>query len=217
MRKDVLENGFVYHVYTKSIAEFKIFNCESEFTRMIECIRYYQKEKPVIRFSHFVQLLESSKINFKERLLDTKEDLIEIIAFCIMPTHIHLVLKQIKNNGISIFMSNILNSYTRYFNQRHRRKGPLWEGRFKNVIVETDEYLIHLTRYLHLNPVTAGLVERPEEWLATSYREYLSQNGNKICKYENILNIEKERYKNFVEDRIQYQKELAKIKSITLE
>jgi putative transposase len=217
MRKDVLENGFVYHVYTKSIAEFKIFNCESEFTRMIECIRYYQKEKPVIRFSHFVQLLESSKINFKERLLDTKEDLIEIIAFCIMPTHIHLVLKQIKNNGISIFMSNILNSYTRYFNQRHGRKGPLWEGRFKNVIVETDEYLIHLTRYLHLNPVTAGLVERPEEWLATSYREYLSQNGNKICKYENILNIEKERYKNFVEDRIQYQKELAKIKSITLE
>jgi putative transposase len=79
-----------------------------------------------------------------------------------MPTHIHLVLRQLKDGGISKFMSNILNSYSRYFNIKHNRKGPLWEGRFRKVLVGSDEQLLHLTRYVHLNPVTACLVDKPK-------------------------------------------------------
>ncbi len=78
-----------------------------------------------------------------------------------MPTHIHLILKQLKEDGISAYMSKILNSYTCYFNRRTKRKGPLWESRFKRVEVTSDEQLLHLTRYIHLNPVTAHIVEEP--------------------------------------------------------
>jgi putative transposase len=148
-----------------------------------------------------------------------KEKLVEIIAYCIMPTHLHLVLKQLEDNGISIFMNRILNSYSHYFNIKHERKGPLWEGRFKHILVEKDEYLLHLTRYIHLNPVTAYLVNKPEEWFASSYGEYLQdvKKDDKICKYSEILEIEPKSYREFIEDRISYQRELAKIKHLVMD
>jgi len=204
-------------VLTKSIAQFVIFNNDDESLRMLQVIRYYQREGPEIKFSKFIKLEEGTRLN-KKNLLSKKEKLVEIIAYCIMPTHIHLILKQQMQNSISKFMNNILNSYTRYFNIKHKRKGPLWEARFKNILVETDEYLLHLTRYLHLNPVTAHLVNKPTNWMRSSYNEYLSKNGNnKICKYKDLLDIRPVSYKKFVEDRISYQRGLAKIKHLLLE
>ena len=152
-------------------------------------------------------------------LIDRKNKLINIIAYCLMPTHIHLVLQQLEDNGISIFMNNLLNSYTRYFNIRHKRKGPLWVGRFKRVVVSTDEQLLHLTRYVHLNPVTSYLIEKPESWAYGSYNEYCSQGttDEEMCCYENILDIDSKSYKKFVNDRKEYQRELAKIKELMLE
>lgn len=220
MRKDLLKVGEIYHIFTKSIAEYKVFNNNSEFLRMIEIIRYYQKERPTVKFSDFIKLSKYKQSYFnKSNSSSDKERLVEIIAFCLMPTHLHLILKQLKEKGISVFMKNVLISYTRYFNIRHKRKGPLWEGRFKNVLVKTDEQLLHLTRYIHLNPVTAYLVNKPEEWLVSSYREYLLEvNENKrICKYNDILDIKPDFYRKFVEDRVSYQRELAKIKDLLIE
>ena len=221
MRKDALVVGEIYHIFNKSIAEFNIFNNTSEFLRMLNVIRYYQMEKPLIKFSELLRSLKIQlsdvNISFPER--PDKEKLVEIITYCLMPTHIHLILKQLKEDGISIFMNRILNSYTRYFNIKHKRKGPLWESRFRNVLVDSDEQLLHLTRYIHLNPVTASLVDKPEKWLASSYREYLLKVNemDKICKYDGILNIDQISYKDFVEDRISYQRELAKIKNLLIE
>jgi len=226
MRKDLLVTGEIYHVFNKSIAEYKIFNNNPEFLRMINIICYYQKEKPAIKFSDFIRSPEAkrdypkSMDHFPPRRWErgNKEKLVEIIAYCIMPTHLHLTLKQLKENGVSTFMSNILNSYARYFNTKHERKGPLWEGRFKSVLVETDEQLLHLTRYIHLNPATACLVDKPEEWPVSSYREYLSStDSSRLCKYDDILDIEPKDYKEFVEDRISYQRESAKIKHLFLD
>ncbi|MCK4905287.1 transposase [bacterium] len=219
MRNDLLVVGEHYHIFNKSIAEYIIFNNDSEFTRMINVIRYYQKAKPAIKFSDFIKLAEV-KQNYPniDISVPERDKLIEIITYCLMPTHIHLILKQLKKNGISIFMGNILNSYTRYFNTKHKRKGPLWEGKFKNILVETDEQLLHLTRYIHLNPATAYLVNKPEEWLWSSYKEYLLETKAKICRYDDILDIEPDSsYRKFVEGRIPYQRELAKIKDLTVE
>jgi putative transposase len=162
---------------------------------------------------------EDGFINYFTSILQEKERLVQIIAYCIMPTHLHLILKQLKENGISTFIGNVLNSYSRYFNTKYRRKGPLWEGKFKNVLVKTDEQLLHLTRYIHLNPSTAFLVDRPEEWLASSYQEYLLKVNNieRICKFEDVLEIEPSSYRKFIEDRISYQRELAVIKEMLLE
>jgi putative transposase len=136
-----------------------------------------------------------------------------------MPTHLHLVLKQLRAHGISQYIGRLLNSYSRYFNKRYERKGPLWESRFQSLLVESDEQLLHLTRYLHLNPVTAGLVESPETWEYSSYREYLGLVSKEegACNYSGLLEIGPLAYQRFVCNRIDYQRKLARIKNLLIE
>ncbi|MCM8765514.1 MAG: transposase [Candidatus Omnitrophica bacterium] len=216
-RKEVLVNGEVYHIFNKSIADYRVFNNKAEFLRMKNTIRYYQFENVSPKFSQFLLRTDKEKNSFP--LPHNKVRIVQIIAYCLMPTHIHLVLKQFKDEGISLFMGKVLDSYSRFFNLRHKRKGPLWEGKFKNKLVESVEQLLHLTRYIHLNPTSAGLVNKPEDWLFSSYREYIGlvDEEEVLCDKEELLDISPEAYKEFVEERITYQRELEKIKSLLLE
>ena len=217
MRKYPLIEGKVYHTFTKSIAGFEIFRNESYYQRMGSILSYYKVENPPVKFSIFSDI--KNKGFFYQRHFFSEDNLVEIIAYCFMPTHIHLVLRQLKKDGISIFMSKVLNSYTRYFNLKNKRKGPLWESRFKNVEVGTDEQLLHLTRYIHLNPVTANLVEDPSDWSFSSYKEYLGEKQleESICNYSRLLDIVPRYYKKFVSSRKEYQRELAKLKELFLD
>ncbi len=180
-------------------------------------VSYYKVENPPMRFSIFSDI--RNKEYFCKRHFFPKDNLVEIIAYCFMPTHIHLVLQQMKKDGISIFMGKVLNSYTRYFNLKNKRKGPLWESRFKNVEVGTDEQLLHLTRYIHLNPVTANLVEDPSDWSFSSYKEYLGEKQleENICNYSRLLDIIPKDYRKFVSSRKEYQRELAGLKELFLD
>lgn len=220
MRKDPLYNNEHYHIMNKSIAGFVIFNNENEFMRALQLLRFYQNKQPSLSFSQFSRLpLNEQKYFLDKNKPDRENKLVEMIAYCFMPTHFHLLLEQMQDKGISTFIKNILISYTRYFNIRHHRKGPLWESRFKSVLIKDDTQLLHLTRYLHLNPVSAELVENPNDWLASSYKEYLDEikTKNKICCFKNILDIQPKRYAKFVEDRTAYQRQLTRIKKILLE
>ncbi|NQT28386.1 MAG: transposase [Candidatus Omnitrophica bacterium] len=212
-----LVEGKVYHILSKSIAEFKIFRNNVEYERISNALKYYKIESTPLRFSLFLEI--KNKERFFEKHFVKERNIVKIIAYCFMPTHMHLILKQLKPNGISIFMSNVCNSYTRYFNVKTKRRGPLWESRFKNILVKTDEYLLHLTRYLHLNPATARLVKKPEDWEFSSYNEFLGRANKekKLCSYSDLLKINPKDYRKFVNSRINYQRKLAKIKKLFLE
>ena len=185
---------------------------------MICAIRFYQLKEPPDKFSRYLKS-ESVQLNGFHECMKTdfgaEKKLVQIIAYCLMPTHVHLVLKQLTDSGLSIYMGNVLNSYARYFNTKHQRKGPLWESRFKNVRVTSDDQLLHLTRYVHLNPVTAHLAEDAGEWEASSYSEYLSKNAedHRICSFEELIDVEPIEYKKFVKERIPQQRVLALIKN----
>jgi len=220
MRKDILSNNEYYHILNKSIANFVIFNDENEFIRAIGLLRFYQNKRPLLKFSQFNQLSLADQDYFlKINIPEKNNKLVEIIAYCLMPTHFHLILQQLQTKGISNYIKNILISYTRYFNLKHNRKGPLWEGRFKNVLIKNDKQLIHLTRYLHLNPVSAGLVKKPENWPASSYEEYMDKIDYKkaICNYKNVIDIHPLKYIKFINDRLSYQRQLSRIKKLLLE
>ena len=77
----------------------------------------------------------------------------EIVAFCLMPNHFHLILKQLKDGGITKFMRKLGTGYAMYFNQKNKRNGVLFQGKFKAIPIENDNYLIHLSRYIHINPI----------------------------------------------------------------
>jgi len=217
MRKEPLATGYVYHVFTKSIAGYRVFRSKADCSRMQEMMEFYSYQNPPVKFSIYRSLKRKKKKAILEEKLRSSNRIVEILAYCIMPTHLHLVLAQLDDNGISLYMKNLLNSYTRYFNTRNSRKGPLWQGRFKSVLVKSDEQLLHLTRYIHLNPTSDGLVEKPEDWLYSSYREYLDYGGHRICNYSPYLKVSPDFYRRFVEERKDYQRSLSLIKELLLE
>jgi len=222
MRKEAFSTDFYYHIFTKSIEGYKVFNYKDEYCRMQDLLRYYQLDDLPCAFSQFLRLsstMKSGKEDQLRNLCQIKRKRVEILSYCLMPTHLHLVAQQCCENGLLGFMKDLLNSYSRYFNNKHKRKGPLWVGRFKSVLVKNDEQLLHLTRYVHLNPTTAHLVDRPEEWTYSSYREYIGriEVSLRISNFSPILDVPRIDYRQFVESRIDVQRQLGILKYLLLD
>jgi len=217
-RKEALVNDRYYHVFSRSIAGFNIFNGPEEYERMFSLISLYSHADFDYRFSHFTRMTDTDQQSAIDKVNNSNDYLVEIVAYCLMPTHIHLLLEQVKDKGIVKFMARVLNGYARYFNTKHQRTGPLWSGRFKSVGVDADEQLLHVTRYIHLNPTSANLVDAPQNWPYSSYKEYLNQaEMPEICRFNDIVNVDPKTYRRFVDDRQSYQRELALIKHLTID
>jgi putative transposase len=140
-----------------------------------------------------------------------------------MPNHYHLLVRQEKDEGITKFMSNWQNSFAKYYNKKNNRRGTLFLRPFRAVRVETEEHLVHLSRYIHLNPVTGYIVNDPEdigiyEW--SSWSEYMSDfNTSQISDpklIQNYFDGDKDKYRQFVLDRADYQRQLKHIEYLTL-
>lgn len=135
---------------------------------------------------------------------------ITILAYCLMPTHYHFVLCQDGDIPISKFIQRLFQTYTQAFNKQQKRKGPLFEGRFRHVHIDPDEYVVHLCRYVHLNPVTAGLVSSPEEWLYSNYLEWIEARSGKLVSRKFIRQFfpTPGAYATFVQEHITPKKSL---------
>lgn len=218
MRKDALVNNQYYHIFSRSIAKYEIFIQDEDYQRILELIDLYRYHDFPCKYSHFAGLNISNQKAIVKGLKETSDLLVEIIAYCLMPTHFHLILKQNINGGIALYMKKVLDGYSKYFNVKHGRMGPLWESRFKNVLIRTDEQLLHLTRYIHLNPVSAGLVAKPEDWIFSSYKEYIrEEKESDLCNFRELFDLSPKNYKKFVLDRVDYQKQLSFIKNLLLD
>lgn len=124
---------------------------------------------------------------------------VRIYAYCLMPNHAHLLVET-GATPLAKFMQGVQQSYTQYFNRRYRQVGHLFQGRYKAIICERDKYLHALIRYIHLNPVRAKLVTRPERYAYSGHKSYLIQGTAKIVDTEPILKLMggKKGYERFV-------------------
>lgn len=134
-----------------------------------------------------------------------------------MPTHYHLQIKVLEETRIYQYLNTVGNAYTRYFNIRYERKGPLWQSPYQAILNTTEEQVLHLSRYIHLNPTTAGIVKNPEDWEFSSYKQYITDAKilGEIMTEITIKNPS--RYKKFVSDQRDYQKKLHAMKKLLLE
>ena len=98
---------------------------------------------------------------------------ITVVAYCLMPNHYHLLLRQDGHDAAGLLLQRVFNSYTKAFNRRYGTSGTLFEGRFKAIHVDKEDYLLHLCRYIHANPVKHGLVKIPEQWPYSNYLEWI--------------------------------------------
>lgn len=207
-----LVNGQYYHIFNRGSDKRNIFSRSRDYQRFQLTFYYYQFTDQKKRFSKL------AKSDFKDFNPDPATKLVEILCYCLMPNHFHFLVKQLKNNGIPIFMSKLCNSYTKYFNTKYPRVGPLLQGKYQNVLIENEEQLIHLSRYIHLNPVVSGIVKSPENYQWSSYPEYIT-GQKRFCNLEEILNLFKSsgKYQEFVEAQIDYGMTLEILKHRTID
>lgn len=221
-RKVVLAQDQIYHVFNRGVARQTIFSSPKDYTRFLDLVDYYRFVGIPMSFSRLNKLSVEDRryivIELRKHSLQ-----VEVLAFCLMPNHFHFLLKQTTSNGISAFMSNAQNAYAKYFNIKNDRSGPLFQSMFKAVRVESDEQLLHLSRYIHLNPSTGFLVDSKGllhyRWSSLPCYIYESFDTYFFVQPEAILVFmrNKDAYKAFIFDQIEYQRELNKIKHLMLE
>ena len=199
-------NDHFYHIYNRGVEKRTIFENRRDHDRFLKTLQYYQLAGPKPRFSKFFV-----NKSFKPELA---EKIVEIIAYCLMPNHFHLLIKQLKDRGISEFLSKLSNSYTKYYNTKHTRVGPLLQGEFKAVLIESEEQLTHVSRYVHLNPYVSFLVKDLNFFEWSSYAEYIGKTSSRICDKEAVISLFKspQDYEKFVLDHADYAQRLEIIK-----
>ena len=219
-RKTPFVNNEIYHVVNRGVAQKPIFLNKRNYQRFLGILNFY-RFNPSLRFSYFYRLSGKEKQDFIGNLKKNKEPVIEILTFCLMPNHFHILLRQFQDKGIQIFMRNLQNSYARYFNNKHNRIGPLFQSPFKAIRIEDEEQLLHVSRYIHLNPSSSYLIEidKLENYPWSSLSEYLGQRTPELTSPKLVLSFfeSNEKYKEFVFNQADYQREFENIKHLILE
>lgn len=177
----VFANQEYYHAYNLGVEKRVVFENQHDLQRFLDTLIYYTNKNNKPRFS-----FRNRETAIKENEVPS-ETLVEIVAYCFMPNHFHLLLKQVSDRGISIFLSKVTNSYTKYFNKKYRRVGPLFQGTFRAVQIKSDEELLSISRFIHLNPLTGFIVKDLTRFPFSSYLEYINSNSPGICKKDYIL------------------------------
>src|SRR3989344_3887322 len=149
MRNPAFATGHIYHVYNRGVEKRKVFLNERDYLRFVAGLYIFNDTTPALNAGR--SLIESS---IEVRLQsEKKKRLVEIIAFCLMPNHYHLLLRQRVDGGITEFMRKLGGGYVNYFNLKHQRVGPLFQGKFKSVLISDESQFMYIPFYIHLNPV----------------------------------------------------------------
>ena len=213
-RKNFFAEGEFFHVFNKSIANYGIYKDLNNSQRFYQALNYYNNHSYGASLSKYLM----KDRDYNPQILDyDKNSYIKFISYCIMPDHYHLIVKILKAGIFSKYINDLEDSYSRYFNIKFNRKGPLWQNSFQAVRIESNEQLLHVVRYVNINPTTAELVEKPEDWKFSSYRDLIS-NPKYLREIITEISIsDPKSFQKFCEDNINYQRKLREIKKFLLE
>jgi putative transposase len=241
-RKEQFVNDEIYHVILRGLDDNLIFKDINDYYRGIFSIYEFNNANPVTiqnrrraRESFKKKNRRPTSINFAE-FVDDRDRLVDILAFCFMPNHVHLLLRQIKDDGLSKFMVKVGGGYGRYFNQRYQRKGYVFQNRFKSVHVEDDRQLEVVASYIFTNPI--ALIEPGfkefgirshsvsevgkflEEYKWSSYPDSIGvKNFSSVTQREFLLEVMNGEVdlKDFVKNWIERKRDIAMYTDLFLE
>ena len=189
--KIYLEGGY-YHLYNRGVEKREIFVDEHDYNTFLFLLKTY--------------LLLPSKGSDPKTAYYSKKNLngqIELLAYCLMPNHFHLLVRQKYRSAISDLMRCVNVNYVAYFNNKYERVGSLFQGKFKAVLVDSDSYLLHLSRYIHLNPASRG--KNFADYSYSSYLDYLGKRQNSWLNPKFILDYFKSAERTKLRDYFSYQ------------
>lgn len=176
--KTYVENGF-YHIYNRGVEKRKIFLDEQDYKVFLSYLKIYltNKDDLIIEIKRREDLSDDKKNDKILKLMILKNYLnkIELLSYVLMPNHFHLEIRQKNINDMENFMRSLITKYSKYFNKRYDRVGPLFQGRYNAVLITNERYLLHLGRYIHLNPqeiITNERILSSYPW--SSYPAYIN-------------------------------------------
>ena len=192
--------GGIYHVYNRGVEKRSIFTDDQDYRVFLNLLKIVLAPKE-----------KSDNLGYIR--IKNRSDSVRLFAYCLMPNHFHLIINQLDATGMTEFMRSITNAYVSYFNKRHKRVGSLFQGTYKAALIDKDEYLTHVSRYIHMNPLEIN--SKLNEYPYSSYKYYVDANHPNLLIVSTILeqfNDNKD-YEKFVEDHkidsLQFIKSLA--------
>ncbi len=212
-RPNIFITNYYYHIYNKTIDYLKPFEKESASNYFLNLIKYYKHSEIKMSYSATLRLEPDQHKQYFKHLAEAEKNKAEVLAYCLMPNHFHLLVKQKQKNGISKYIGDVLNGFTRFYNILNKRKGPIFLPCFRSKPIMNEEHLIHVSRYIHLNPYVTGLINTLDNiWTypLSSAWEYINERNNFVnTKY--ILDLgyflgKREKYRKFVESESEHGK-----------
>lgn len=204
--------GEIYHVYTRGVERRTLFRDKNDHERFMQLLLHCL---PVGNIRSY-----SLALKFKQTpaLSEEGKGLVDILSYCLMTNHIHLLLKENIDGGISLYMQRVLNSYAKYFNMSNKRSGSLFTNPFRAAWVDSDEQFLHVTRYIHLNPYTANMILDPLKYEWSSLGECIGTTGPKTCHRRLLRSMMSgTEYGAFVLDQADYARSLLESEHLLID
>ncbi|QQS65273.1 transposase [Candidatus Saccharibacteria bacterium] len=198
--RKIYSSEHYYHVYNRGVGKQIIFHDSFDKSHFLHIIKRHLDPTD--------KSTRSDKLPYRKF-----NDDIELLSYCLMGNHFHLLLYvKGRAENLPIFIQSVMTAYTMHYNKRYKRVGSLFQGVYKASMILDESYLLHITRYIHLNP------RNYQNYFYSSLRYYL--DGSICPKWLNPKRIlemfEKEEYKIFVEDRLSYEESLPILKKFEL-
>ncbi len=245
IRQQELINNEIYHIVLRGVGDSLIFKDINDYYRGIFSLYEFnninsvnigkrRREIQTIKKLSREQAGRSPSSPISVNIPDKRDLLVEIFTFCFMPNHIHLLIKQTKDEGITKFMRKFGTGYANYFNKKYNRKGYLFQGRFKTIHIKTDRQLKIVFVYIHTNPISLiepkwkeigiknmeKVIEFLKNYKWSSYSDYLGKkNFPSVTERNSMLKAMggEQGCKDFIENWVKYKGEIKKFSNFVLE
>lgn len=202
MRVQPFIAGHFYHIYVHTVSGLMLFRDDYERKRFLNVMFSANGEMTLPRLDRSDDL--NSVWGTRDGKIKLGKPLVKIVCFCLMPTHLHLLLGEIEDGNISRYMHRITVSFAKYLNLKRERRGHVFESKFHSKLLATNEYLLRASCYIHLNPKDVrGWHNREHQYYWSSYQDYIGNNRwGRLLTSEPIFSQFKSGgdYKKFVEE-----------------
>jgi len=223
MRKIEFVNGEYYHIFNRGVDKRDVFSDAKDYQRFLLSMELLnsQEDGLMIEWRDFkygnnkASLDDFLKLSFRK-----SEPLVEIIAYCLNPNHYHFILKQVADKGVERFMHKLGTSHTKYYNKKQKRSGSLFQGVFKSVYIDSDEYILYLSAYINKNNFIHGY-NKNDSWPYSSLAAYLGKRKDRLVNVNMDVILKqftgKDQYSEFLKNNVLSMQEKKEVKRYLLE